>query len=564
MAEDLEGGLPTAGDGSGPPPDERAILYQIIRTVSSSVDLDEVLRGVVRLIVEGAQAQSCFVWLVEGGGRLVLRAASDRYAQAVGRAVLGPGEGLAGWAAEHRRPVFLPDAALADPRARYFPEFEEERYQSMVSVPLVGKDEAVFGVIGIHSLAPRTLTEDDARFVIHAASLVAGAVENARLYAAARRRVEALERLADLSVRTAGASRVEELLPAVEEVAQVLLRADEARVEVGEARGRTAPPALSVTLAADGDVLGRLVVSRHDGEPFDDADRDLAGGIAAQAAIGLKKLDLIERLTDRTLIRDLLADLAAGRLDGVRERARRLGWDQGAELVAVAALPWRGDDRDDAARLDAIERFEEAITAALPGVMFDRRGDTGRGLVPVRGDADRTADELRAALGPASEPLPLVVGVSSSFVGPTAAAVALRSAAEAARAAPALRDGPGVVVWDDLGPYKYLLGATADPAAPDRHRAALRRLRDYDRARRTELTRTLEELLARRGHVGATAEALYVHPNTLRQRLTRISAVSGLDVRSEDWLTLEIALRLLRLEDAIGQPASPGRTRPLS
>jgi GAF domain-containing protein len=157
----------------------------------------------------------------------------------VGRAALGPGEGLAGWAAEHRRPIFLPDAALADPRARYFPEFEEERYQSMVSVPLMGKDEAAFGVVGIHSLAPRALTEDDARFVIHAASLVAGAVENARLYAAARRRVEALERIADLSVRTAGASRVEELLPAVTETARVLLRADEAEVLV--ATRRTGP-----------------------------------------------------------------------------------------------------------------------------------------------------------------------------------------------------------------------------------------------------------------------------------------------------------------------------------
>ncbi len=86
---------------------------------------------------------------------------------------------------------------------------------------------------------------------------------------------------------------------------------------------------------------------------------------------------------------------------------------------------------------------------------------------------------------------------------------------------------------------------------PDRHRSALRRLRDYDRRRGTELTRTLEELLARRGHMGATAEALYVHPNTLRQRLTRIAAVSGLDVRTEDWLTLEIALRLERLGEAL-------------
>jgi signal transduction protein with GAF and PtsI domain len=177
------------------PADERRILYEIIRTVSSTVDLGRVLDAVVRLIVEGVKAQSCFLWIVDRGGRLVLRAASAQYADAVGRASLAPGEGFAGWVREHRQPIFIPSDALADPRARYFPEFEEEKYQSMVSVPLIAKDGAVFGVIGLHSQAPRTLTEDDARFVIHSASLVAGAIENAQLYEATRRRVHELERL---------------------------------------------------------------------------------------------------------------------------------------------------------------------------------------------------------------------------------------------------------------------------------------------------------------------------------------------------------------------------------
>ena len=44
------------------PADERRILYEIIRTVSSTVDLEQVLEAVVRLIVEGVKAQSCFVW----------------------------------------------------------------------------------------------------------------------------------------------------------------------------------------------------------------------------------------------------------------------------------------------------------------------------------------------------------------------------------------------------------------------------------------------------------------------------------------------------------------------
>src|SRR5262249_60919603 len=131
------------------------------------------------------------------------------------RASLSPGEGFAGWVSEHRQPIFIPSAALAARRARYFPEFEEEKYQSMVSVALIAKDGAVFGVIGLHSQAPRTLTEDDASFVIHSASLVAGAIENARLYEATRRRVHELERLSEISDRSSRAATPAELLPAV-------------------------------------------------------------------------------------------------------------------------------------------------------------------------------------------------------------------------------------------------------------------------------------------------------------------------------------------------------------
>ena len=104
------------------------------------------------------------------------------------------------------------------------------------------------------------------------------------------------------------------------------------------------------------------------------------------------------------------------------------------------------------------------------------------------------------------------------------------------------------MTFDGLGPYKYLLRVQTDDAVRDRHADALRRLVDYDRRRQAELCRTLEEYLARRGNISATAQALYVHPNTLRQRLRRIEEITGLDVREGEWLMIEIALKLLRLE----------------
>ena len=110
---------------------------------------------------------------------------------------------------------------------------------------------------------------------------------------------------------------------------------------------------------------------------------------------------------------------------------------------------------------------------------------------------------------------------------------------------------PPVVVYDELGAHKYLLRIADDGARlRDATAEAVGRLAAYDEQRQTQLLLTLEEFLRRRGNISATAEALYVHPNTLRQRLRRIGELTDLDLRSDDWLEIEIAVKLVRLRRA--------------
>jgi DNA-binding PucR family transcriptional regulator len=89
----------------------------------------------------------------------------------------------------------------------------------------------------------------------------------------------------------------------------------------------------------------------------------------------------------------------------------------------------------------------------------------------------------------------------------------------------------------------------------DPQREALRVLLAYDQQHHTTLVATLEEFLRRRGSVSGTSESLYIHPNTLRQRLRRIAEVSGIDLATDDWLVIELALRLLKLERVLGEEA---------
>ena len=105
---------------------ENETLYAVIKTVSSSLDLDRVLRGIVDIATEATGCHACFIYFLEGD-RLVLRAASPRYSdvrrQARARRRGGPRR-LGG---ADKTPEFIRENAMADPRMKYVPELEEEQ-----------------------------------------------------------------------------------------------------------------------------------------------------------------------------------------------------------------------------------------------------------------------------------------------------------------------------------------------------------------------------------------------------------------------------------------------------
>ena len=103
-------------------------------------------------------------------------------------------------------------------------------------------------------------------------------------------------------------------------------------------------------------------------------------------------------------------------------------------------------------------------------------------------------------------------------------------------------------------PYKYLLRIVVDGGVRDA--TAMRSGGSPSTTRSARRApATLEEFLRRRGNISATSEALYVHPNTLRQRLRRIAELSGLDLRRDDWLMVEIAVKMVKLQQALGSDA---------
>lgn len=538
-------------------------LHQIVSTVASSLDLTEVLRAVVRLMSEGGGVHACFVYLLsDDGERLELRAASSPYERQAGKVVMERGEGLAWWAAERGEAAFIRENALADPRTKYFPQLEEERFQSLLAVPVVGRAGDVIGVITAHTEAPREFSEDEVDFLVTSASLVAGAIENASLYEEARARVAELEQLTDLAEAIAGSEALDDLLQTAVERARPLLAARACHVyllepaseelqrlasdpEPGTARaslslaelgpelargGRRSR--LAVPLVANDELIGLLVAEGS-------ARIELGRAVASQVAVGIKKVQVIEQLTEKNLIKDFFEELAGGRPRGDLEgRAARLGCDLEQPHVVLVAEPWS-------------EAFSRALRSAAPGSLFDHREDSLRALVALTGSSSQAFLE-RVLRAHADLDEPVSVGISSVCRGEAAYADGFAEAQQALVGTLVLSGKQAVLTYDDLGAYKYLLRVAVDGGIRDGTVDAVAKVAEYDSQRGAQLLATLEEFLRRHGSISATSEALYVHPNTLRQRLRRIGELSGLDLRRDDWLAIEIAVKMVKLQETLG------------
>jgi putative methionine-R-sulfoxide reductase with GAF domain len=531
-----------------------------------------VLAAVVRLLSDASAVHATFVYLVEDGGeRLVLRAASDPYSHLAGQIALERGEGIAWWAAEHKEPAFTQEL-LSDPRTKFVPELEEERFQSLLSVPIVARDGSVIGVISLHTEAPREFTPAEVEVLTSSASLVAGAIENARLYEETRRRVGELEQLTRLAETLTRAQRLDDLLPAVAAQCQELLHAsachmylleagsEELRLVASAPAGSEARKAIklqslgreltrsersatiALPLVADEELLGLLRAE-------DTEEIDLARGAANQTAVALKKIELIERLTEKNLIKDFFEQLAGGTVPGdVEGRAARLGVNLDDRYLVLAAAP-----ADDA--------LEKALVSEAPrGALFDRRDDSIRGLLRIPSTGEASLIEKLQAMHETLE-APVSIGLSHLCQGAASFRAGFEEAQHALVGVSVIRGKPTLMTYDELGPYKYLLRMPIDSALRDEHRDAVTRIAEYDRQRQTALLRTLEEFLRRRGNISATAEALYVHPNTLRQRLRRIQELSGIDLRKDDWLLVEIAVKMVKLQDALPPATTSGKDR---
>jgi signal transduction protein with GAF and PtsI domain len=188
------------------------VLHRISESISSTLDLETVLRQIVEVVVEVTKADACLLYLLsEGGGELILRASKNPHPKLIGRITIELGEGITGWVARERTRVVIPCNASDDPRFKFFHNLPEDRYQAFVSVPILAKKE-VIGVINVQHKRPRRYRDDELALLSTIARQVGGAIENARLYAEMRRKAIQVETLSQVSETVVSNRLLEDVL----------------------------------------------------------------------------------------------------------------------------------------------------------------------------------------------------------------------------------------------------------------------------------------------------------------------------------------------------------------
>src|SRR5216110_690992 len=177
---------------------ELSFLREIAQLASSTRDWDEMLRIVIDRTTDAMRAEVSSLYLLErADGVLRLVATNGLNRGGIGRATLRVGEGIVGWVANARVPLAARDVR-SEPRWKWVPEVDEKRFTSMLSVPVLARDE-VTGVMNVQTVEPRDFGREEIDFLQTIANQVAGIIEKGRLQREAERKLREVSALFEVS-----------------------------------------------------------------------------------------------------------------------------------------------------------------------------------------------------------------------------------------------------------------------------------------------------------------------------------------------------------------------------
>jgi len=191
-------------------------LFEVSKTVSSTLDLGQVLSLIARSTAEAMQTKACTIRLLDESGKKVETVAAYGLSQKfLAKGPIEVQKSLITYKALSGQSSIISDISQ-DNRLQYPAEAMAEGINSMLCVPLFIRGKAE-GMICVYSTEPGHFSQNDAEFLSALASEGAMAIENARAYQA----LEAADRAKSNFVRMV-AHELRSPLSAVQSMLKVL------------------------------------------------------------------------------------------------------------------------------------------------------------------------------------------------------------------------------------------------------------------------------------------------------------------------------------------------------
>ncbi len=453
-------------------------LLEAVVAIGSGLDLESTLRRIVETAVGLVDASYGALGVIGDDKRLAEFIPVGLSQEEIGRIHHWPeGRGLLGLLIEDPRPLRLANIA-AHPASSGFPDGHPPM-QGFLGVPVRVRDEVFGNLYLTNKRGGGEFTEDDEAVLVALGAAAGVAVENARLYDAARRQQRWIQASAEVTTRLLSGSEPGEVLADITRQALQLSGADlavlarpdqeERRLIITHAEGDGAAaalglvlpvgqslsgrvlatgepmtsadfaaderaskaardamsqigPAMVFPLGAPGNVRGVLTIGRrHGAAPFPQAQADVVASFAAQAAVALElaaSRENAERLNlyeDRDRIARDLHDLVIQRL-----YATGMSLEGTLPMVTRPAVTSRISNA-----VDAMDETIKDIRATI--FQLQARGDADQ--PDLRGDILALVEEMTSMLGFAPS-LRLGAGLGAEVSGEVAeqALAALREA----------------------------------------------------------------------------------------------------------------------------------------
>ena len=554
------------------------VLSELVRLFSQGKEPTSLVEAAVNLVGRATGEMSVFVYFWEPDSeRLVLRTMThaDRGFSSSG-IQMRLGEGITGWSALHRKPVLINENFSDDPRFFAIDGVDEAEFASVLTVPIYD-DDALYGVFAMYSGEQHAFGNDEVEIAEEVGLLLASGLKRAQtvreleLQSATARFLIDLPPMSGASFPAAARECTRRILKLLDAEACIInyvgwLSMATEPIAVAERLGDPDHPKVWLSHSKH---QARDVEKRYESKGFDQISASLGYGISQGVLTCFRARKFTKEETDRlnmlatqvgVLIENIgvapnraaqmMALLASDREDQMLESLKYLGWKGNGFVPVLVQIKRIGAD------IETFGRFiQESVIAELgPETLVAQSGTLVVLLVQV--DHAAPTGGTRRRITQWLTRLEQTVGVSADIgIGQsTIRTNSIRGSLIQARAALAwasfssTRRAPQVMDYDSIRAVRDLPRLVYElSSGVQDYCAKLAPLQQYDQQHGTQLVETIEAFAFHGGSIVNAADALFIHRNTLRQRLSRAASLVTGDLTSEShWPEVLLAARLLK------------------